>query len=69
MLAAMVDSLNLLVWSKTKDAEKGANRPKSVLEQLMPQKEKASAFQTGKDFEEARDQILRKIAERGHHGN
>lgn len=32
--ARMVDALNLLVWSKTEDAKKGRNRPKSILELL-----------------------------------
>ncbi|WP_052372591.1 DUF5361 domain-containing protein [Nocardia otitidiscaviarum] len=30
LLADMVDSLRWLVWAKTKDAQKGRNRPKPV---------------------------------------
>lgn len=41
LLAAAVDRLSLLVWSKTKDAEKGKNKPKSLVE-IMNGKEKES---------------------------
>ena len=34
LMAAMVDRLSLLVWMKTKDAEKGKNKPKSILESM-----------------------------------
>lgn len=30
LLATVVDQLNLLLWSKTKDGEKGRNRPSSI---------------------------------------
>lgn len=35
LLASAVDRLSLLLWSKTKDGEKGRRRPKSIVEQLM----------------------------------
>lgn len=34
LLALAVDALRDLVWSKTKDAEKGKNRPPSIYEML-----------------------------------
>ena len=39
LLAAAVDRLSLLVWAKTKDAEKGKNRPESIFEKLTGQTE------------------------------
>ena len=30
LMAAMVNDLNWLVWSQTKDGQKGRNRPKSI---------------------------------------
>lgn len=51
--AAMVDRLSLLVWSKTKDAQKGRNRPKSVLENLIGKKdEEKLEIYSSKDAEE-----------------
>lgn len=35
LLAAAVDRLSWLVWSKTKDAERGANRPVSIMAALF----------------------------------
>lgn len=35
LLASAVDRLSLLVWSKSKDAENGKNRPKSIVESLL----------------------------------
>lgn len=40
LLAAAVDRLSLLVWAKTKDAEKGLNRPTSIFDRLTGQEEK-----------------------------
>lgn len=40
LLAAAVDRLSLLVWAKTKDAEKGRNRPESIFDKLTGQTEK-----------------------------
>lgn len=47
LLALAVDALRDLVWSKTKDAEKGKNRPPSVYDALTNTEEK-----------EARDYIV-----------
>lgn len=58
MLANIIDRLNLLLWSKTKDAEKGLNRPKSILDGLYGKPSEISAFKSGKEFEEERARIL-----------
>ena len=34
LLAAAVDRLSILVWTKTKDGQKGQNRPKMITAQL-----------------------------------
>ena len=39
LLAAAVDRLSLLLWAKTKDAEKGRNRPISIFDKLTGQTE------------------------------
>ena len=61
--AAMVDRLSLLVWAKTKDAQKGRNRPKSVLESLLgkerEEKQEIYAAEDVADFEARRAAILK----------
>lgn len=53
MQAAMVDRLSLLLWAKTKDAQHGMNRPKSLLEILTRSQKNGSAqgFDSPEDFE------------------
>ncbi len=57
--AASVDALNLLVWFKTKEAQKGRNRPKSLVQKLMqdPTTE-VVAFDTVTEFEETRKRLI-----------
>lgn len=70
MLAGILDRVSLLLWTKTKDAESGKNRPRSIAEELLgTPKEEGVSFATGKDFEEARQHILAELAERGCNGN
>lgn len=67
LLAAAVDRLTFLAWSKTKDAEKGLNRPRSIVDIITgkPQKENdIMAFNTAEEFEAARAEIIERI-ERG----
>lgn len=59
LLAQLVDNTRVLIWTKTKDAEKGRNYPKSVLEQMLKQeKSNDGGYQTADEFEAARKRIL-----------
>lgn len=60
--ALAVDYLALLVWSKTKEAQKNRNCPESIYEKLMnPVKKKpAKGFNNAEEFEKARMQIIKK---------
>ena len=60
LLAAAVDRLSLLVWSKTKDAQSGVNRPVSIFEKLVGIKNKSNinAYSDADAFEKARQQII-----------
>lgn len=55
LLACAVDRLSLLLWSKTKDAESGRNKPMSFVEQLLGEKEEKDfeVFDSPEAFEEA----------------
>lgn len=44
LLASAVDRLSLLLWSKSKDAEYGRNKPKMITEQFI------NSSKTEKDF-------------------
>ena len=61
LLAAAVDRLSLLLWSRTKDALHGHNRPASVLALLMgdTKPKKSTGFATAEEYEAARQAILR----------
>ena len=60
LLAAAVDRLSLLVWSKTKDAEKGRKRPKSLVEVLNGKKKESDvmALNTAEEWERAKAKII-----------
>lgn len=62
LLAGITDRLSLLVWSKTKDAEKGKNKPTSILASLYDNDKESdiSTFTSGKEFEDARQDIINK---------
>lgn len=62
LLAALVDRASLLVWSKTKDAQKGLNKPKSLLDVLENSKQKDNAykgFDSIEEYERKRAELMR----------
>ena len=63
LLAAIVDRLSILVWAKSKDAAQGKNKPKLILEEIQKPKAPSNvvAFNTGSDFDKAREKLLSKI--------
>lgn len=60
LMAMIVDNTNWLVWSKTKDAEHNRNRPKSVLDMLIPKPKNTTyrKFDSPNDFLEYRKKIM-----------
>lgn len=63
LLASIADSLNFIAWSKTKDAEKGKNRPERILNSLYKKekKEDITTFDSPEDYEATRRELLKKI--------
>lgn len=62
LLANAVDRLSLLVWAKSKDAQKNRNKPKSIAEQLINGSRNDSemiAFDTPEDFEAYRSRFIK----------
>ena len=64
MLSAIAcDYLARLWWAKTEDAEKGINKPISILSQLLEDnadKNEKDGFDSVEEFNTARNQLLRK---------
>lgn len=58
LMASMLDQLNFLAWAKTKNAQRGTNKPKSVVASLLDTKKDFVAFDSVEEFERARDMIL-----------
>lgn len=54
-LAMIIDNLQFLVWSKTKDAEKGRNKPESLYKRLVgiedKKRDELVSFKTIEEFE------------------
>ena len=53
LLAKAVDLLGLLLWSKTEDAQKGINQPKSIVDMLTRVEKESDvlSFENAEDFE------------------
>jgi hypothetical protein len=63
LTAQITDGINLLLWTKTEDAEKGKNRPNSIVASLMGEsgsKTDDGGYDSGADFERARQMLLNK---------
>lgn len=65
LLASMVDKLEILIWQRTKDGQKGKNKPESILQKLMekPKPKPNMQFSSGKDL---MDYWNRAVEERTH---
>lgn len=60
LLAGILDKLNWLAWTKTKSAEKGINKPNSILNALLGKKKNEQdviSFPTPEEYEIARERI------------
>ena len=67
LMASILDRLSILLWSKTKDAQKGINFPKSVLSAFVGNTEKPNvSFRTAESFEATRRRIISEIEEESH---
>ena len=61
--AIACDYLAKLWWAKTEDAEKGINKPISILSQLLEEdtkKHEEEGFDSVEEFNNARSRLLRK---------
>ncbi|EOS7998000.1 DUF5361 domain-containing protein [Enterococcus hirae] len=66
ILASILDKLSVLLWTKTKDAEKGKNMPQMIMDELIPHVQKikqmdTSIFDSSEDFEQRRKELIEQI--------
>lgn len=58
--AATLDRLSQILWTKTKDAQKNRNRPKSILDALEnPVEREFKSFSSIEEFERKRAELLK----------
>ena len=63
--AAAVDRLSLLVWAQSEDAEKGRNRPDSLVSELLGEGKRGGdicAFSSGDEFDAARKKMTEGVS-------
>ncbi|MDT2848759.1 DUF5361 domain-containing protein [Vagococcus carniphilus] len=63
LLAGMSDKLSAIIWLKSKDAQSGRNKPKSIVELLSANSKSSNsdgsiAFETASDYERARQELI-----------
>ena len=60
LMASTLDRLSTLVWFKTKDGQKGANRPTMIAQKLIVEEKERDemVFSSGEEFEAYRQKIL-----------
>lgn len=72
IMSGILDYVALLVWSKTKDFEKGKNRPQSMVSALLgdnDEEKKIKTYSSGEEFERDRARILAMIRKGNNDGN
>ncbi len=67
LLINIYDALNLELWTKTKDATKGKNKPESLYKKLMGINDQAKKESKNMTFDSAEEyeKIRKKLLERG----
>ena len=62
IMAKIFDVVNTILWTKTKDAEKGRNQPKSFAQTFIDSGEPEPAhYANGAEFEKAKVEIIKRI--------
>lgn len=64
LLAGILDALHTLVWFRTKDGQRGRNRPDSIAEKMLVKEEKQKeelVFDTPEAFDKERERLLKEI--------
>ena len=64
LLASILDDLNMMTWAMSENAQKGINKPQSIVSRLLGKTEESDSdemgFDTAEEFEKARKKLLEK---------
>lgn len=58
LLSGIFDKLSWLAWTKTQDAQKGINQPKSIMSMFHKTEKETKGFDSGEDFIRERNKII-----------
>lgn len=61
IMAKIYDVVNTILWTKTKDAEKGRNQPKSFAKLFLADEPEPASYASGAEYKKARAEIIKKI--------
>lgn len=59
LLAAIADKLSLLLWTKTKAAQKGRGKPALLIDRMIRKEKDIVAFDSFESYEQTRKRILK----------
>ena len=65
LLSGIFDRLSWLSWTKTKDAQKGINQPKSIMAMFTKTEKESNGFDSGEDFMRERQRIIEENTQGG----
>lgn len=58
LMSGIFDKLSWIAWAKTEDAQKGINRPKSIMDIFSGAEKENKGFESGEDFMKERNKII-----------
>lgn len=61
ILASILDGVNWMVWSRTKDGEKGRNRPEQLAPKMFIEEKDEVVYESPEAFDRERERILEMI--------
>lgn len=62
LLAGIADRLSILAWQRTKDGQKGRNRPRMLIDEMTKKKQRENiSYSTPEEYLAAREKIVERI--------
>lgn len=62
LLAGIADRLSILAWQRTKDGQRGRNKPRMLIDEMTKKKQRENvAYSTPEEYLAAREKIVERI--------
>ena len=62
LLAGIADRLSILAWQRTKDGQKGRNKPRMLIDEMTKKKQRENiSYSTPEEYLAAREKIVERI--------